>query len=141
MRKIQIPPSPASSRRGIRSRPGAFVQTGWLVGKTASHPVYFPSHPVRASSHLFFHYTRKSTLSGCTPHSRIRTITASTDRPSANAPAAPAKKKKVSTASIPAANDLKTLFANQWDPHFQPAPQPDAPDAGGHRQAPLQTPP
>lgn len=54
MRKIQIPPSPASSRRGIRGRPGAFVQTGWLVGKTASHPVYFPSHPVRASSHLFF---------------------------------------------------------------------------------------
>ena len=50
-------------------------------------------------------------------------------------------RKKMSTASIPVANDLKTLSANQWDPHFQPAPLPDAPDAGGHRQAPLQTPP
>lgn len=142
MWKIQIPPPPASSRRGIRDRPVPFVQTRWLAVLPTSHLVCFSSHLFRANSHLFFHYFRKNMLPGRTPAqpSRRRTNTASTDGPSANAPAAPAK-KKMSTASIPVANDLKTLSANQWDPHFQPAPLPDAPDAGGHRQAPLQTPP
>lgn len=140
MRKIQIPPSPASSRRGIRGRPGAFVQTRWLVGKTASHLVYFPSHPVRASSHLFFIFPEKHTF-------RLHSAFTHTHNYSKHGqtvsqrPCRTCQEKKVSTASIPAANDLKTLSANQWDPHFQPAPQPDAPDAGGHRQAPLQTPP